>query len=62
MSEKLRFVAETGLSAAPLEPSSAAIQGRGALFMRRMPSDTSARFSPRMGMRSATVPSVARSV
>lgn len=31
MSEKLRFVAETGLSAAPLEPSSAAMQGRGAL-------------------------------
>ena len=62
MIEKLRFVALTGLSAAPLVARSAAMHGRGAAFMRAMPSETSARFSPRMGMRSATVPSVAKSV
>ena len=62
MSEKLRLEAESCLPAAPDEPMSAAIQGRGAVFMRRMPSATSARFSPCMGMRSATVPSVAKSV
>ena len=39
MSEKLRFVAETGLSAAPLEPSSAAMQGRGALFVAHLDGD-----------------------
>ena len=61
MTEKLRFVALTGLSAAPLVASSAAMHGRGAAFMRAMPSDTRARFSSRMGMRSATVPSVAKS-
>ena len=62
MSEKLRLDAESGLPAAPDVPMRAAMQGRGEVFMRRMPSATSARFSPRMGMRSATVPSVARSV
>ena len=38
------------------------MQGRADPLMRESPSLTSARFSPRMGMRSATVPSVARSV
>ena len=40
----------------------AAMQGRGFVFMRARPSATSARFSSRMGMRSATVPKVAKSV
>ena len=62
MSEKLRLVEVTGLPADPLVPRRAAMQGRGAALMRSMPSATSARFSSTMGMRSATVPSVARSV
>ena len=62
MSEKLRFVAVSGLSLAPVTPTSAAMQGRGFVFMCARPSATSARFSPRMDMRSATVPSVAKSV
>ena len=61
MTEKLRFVALTGLSAAPLVASSAAMQGaaRRSCARCRRPR---ARFSSRMGMRSATVPNVAKSV
>ena len=62
MMEKLRLWAATGRSAAPACASSAAMHGRGASFMRATPSATSARLPASMGMRSATVPSVARSV
>ena len=62
MREKLRLLAVSALPAAPVEPSSAAMQGRGRAFMHASPSATKARFSPTMGMRSATVPSVAKSV
>ena len=61
MSEKLRFVLVRGLPTAPDVSSSAAMHGRGALFIILMPSITSGRFSPSIGMRSATVPSVAKS-
>ena len=61
MSEKLRFVLVRGLPTAPEVSSSAATHGRGALFIILMPSITSGRFSPSIGMRSATVPSVAKS-
>ncbi len=58
-----RLLAVSALPAAPVEPSSAAMQGRGRAFMHASPSATKARFSPpTMGMRSATVPSVAKSV
>ncbi len=62
MSENDRFVAVMGLPAWPVVANSAAMQGRGFAFMRARPSATSARFSSRMGMRSATVPRVAKSV
>ncbi len=62
MSEKLKLVAVTGLPAAPDVCRSAAMHGRGFSLIRRRPSETSARFSSRMGMRSATVPSVAKSM
>ena len=62
MMEKLRLVAVTCLPEAPEVSSSAAMHGRGAWLMRRKPSATRARFSSRMGMRSAMVPSVAKSV
>jgi hypothetical protein len=62
MRENDRFVALMGLPAWPVVARSAAIQGRGFSFIRESPSATSARFSSRMGMRSATVPKVAKSV
>ena len=62
MRENDRFVAESGFPAWPVVARSAAMQGRGFVFMRARPSATSARFSSRMGMRSATVPKVAKSV
>ena len=59
--EKLKFV-DVVLSVAPACANSAAMQGRGFSLMRHKPSATSARFAPIIGIRSATVPSVAKSV
>ena len=61
-SEKLRFVEVSALPSMPETAASAAMHGRGASFIWRSPSDTRARFSSRIGMRSATVPNVAKSV
>ena len=62
ISEKLRLVDVSALPSMPEAAASAAMQGRGCWFICARPSATSARFSSRMGMRSATVPSVAKSV
>ncbi len=61
MMVKLRLEEETGLSSKPDSFRSAATQARGSSLSMRTPRFTSARFWLRMGMRSATVPRVARS-